>query len=182
MVLKNIKGFITTLARPFGPSQPDIQRKSTYRTLYNDITKHLGWRHSVGRFSCAVRVPLHAIAIFFQTTKIVGKTMLSPIANSFPRKAYGPFSDDGLKKDMYILKEMSDRFLESGVATLVAPPRQYRSLQLSLAHNLKNIFGLYHFTIVARNCIDACDVKMRVPYETFLAHEIKKAKKLNRAC
>ena len=46
---------------------------------YNTITESRPWRHTVGRISCAARIPIYLLAAAFQAVKMLVKTAVTPL-------------------------------------------------------------------------------------------------------
>jgi hypothetical protein len=124
------------------------------------------WCHTIGRISCAVRVPLYGITAFFVLTKIAFKLPWSAIQgllnitiipitkasiNLFKEKPLeqkfegsDSCSFTGMTRDLIALANATQRMFNSIWLTIVAPPSFYRELSTANDRCEEMIIGNYH--------------------------------------
>jgi len=117
---------------------------------YDNITSSRPWRHTVGRFSCAVRVPLYITACALQALKMGAKFFISCLTFGQLHRfeATKDWTFKGLLRDQIVLKHMGIRGINSFLTIFVAPPRNYESLGKAVLKCARLVFtGNYHSII-----------------------------------
>lgn len=114
-----------------------------------DNVKDAAWRHSIGRVSCAARIPIYAIGATVQLTKVVIKGAICPIVELAVwwtgTKDLDSWKFEAVKKDALFLFHLSDRIVNCFLSAIFAPPKQYRSFGTALENTFSIVFlGTYH--------------------------------------
>lgn len=98
----------------------------------SEMTTSRPWRHSIGRISCAVRVPIYAIAATFQVIKMAVKFLpaipISIIQWALGTKALDNWSFRGVALEGAMALKFLDKMGSSILGVIFAPPKKYYSL------------------------------------------------------
>ena len=126
---------------------PGEQQEGKLSKVYQDVTTSRPWRHTIGRISCLVRIPLYLVGMAFQTAKIGIKGVIAPIATL---AAWGLKTDKlhswtftGVAKDGLAWVRLLDKIGSSTLGVIFAPPKQYHSLYGAFSGLAKIVLGGY---------------------------------------
>ncbi len=130
----------------------------TWGQWYKEASTNALFRHTFGRISCAIRVPIYAVATMFQLIKTVVKLPIAFLATpayyihkaickdktSKLLKAFKAYSFCGVAKDAITSASLLHKTLTSTVCILVAPPKKYYTILEGLKEVGEALGGKVH--------------------------------------
>lgn len=123
-----------------------VETKSTWE----QVTTHRAWRHTIGRISSAVRIPVYAAAVLAQAGKTAIKGVVAVVTFGQADKLFGAcgqkFTFKAVARDAVMGITLVDRMVNSIICTAYAPPEKYRSLLEAMKNAGKIVFldGYHH--------------------------------------
>jgi hypothetical protein len=115
------------------------------QSLYQTVTNSRPWRWTMGRVSCAARLPILGFAALLQGAKIVLKSPFGFAISCFDNKTISAMSAEGVKRDSYMLSKQLDGIEKALEGVIVAPSKDYSSLGHSILASCDTVFlGDYH--------------------------------------
>ena len=115
---------------PSAVSSTDFSTKVAQ--LYDDVTTSRPWRHTIGRVSCAIRLPFYALAVIFQVAKMGIKflpaCLITPIAWGLGTRKLESWTFNGIGLDGVVALKFLDKIGSSVIGVICAPPKKYHSI------------------------------------------------------
>ncbi|WP_420421612.1 hypothetical protein [Simkania sp.] len=114
-------------------TKPNTDFWSQAEKAYNDVTTSRPWRHTVGRISCAVRIPFYALAAIFQVAKMAIKFLpaipFTIIACATGTRKLDSWTFKGIALDGVVALKFLDKIGSSAIGVICAPPKNITHLQ-----------------------------------------------------
>lgn len=139
------------------------QKERTWGEWYQESRTNRLFRHTLGRVSSVVRIPLYAIGALFMTLKTAVKIPMGVLGtalyhlskaiitctNGNPEtnrlvKFFNAWSWEGMAKDALTTASLYHRALTSAVCVITAPPKEYHTLFESIGYVFKSCTGMQH--------------------------------------
>lgn len=114
------------------------------KSPWETISTSRVWRHTIGRISCAIRVPFYALATLAQTGKTIVKAVVATITlGQLHRLGVNghKFTFQAVARDAVGILSLVDRTANSVICSVCAPPKEYRSLAKALSKSAELVFS-----------------------------------------
>lgn len=142
-----------------------VQSLGVVSPNYQSISESRPWRWSVGRISCALRVPVYAIFATLLAVKIGFKILANVVTLGQISRSNKPgriWSKEGIARDAITLLDKLQRAVNSVWSAVWAPPKSYRSFGEATKKSIRDLFD-------GRHLVNDSEITVSVLWESFKA-------------